>query len=396
MTKAKEITGLNGAASASDGIKLTLTTRMDEMCVGRDAALDWSDIEGVHDMRVASRRLRSALHDFAPYLRKRRLSVARGELKAVAGALGKVRDHDVAIEELEKLAAGAPPEIAAGIEKFADERRAARVGTRAMLLDALTEQAITQLREDFSGALERAVKPRGKRQKKKKKRDGESADESFTFRDAGREIITARLAEVHELSASLYHPLDAEPLHRLRIAAKRLRYAIELFSQCFPAGTLRPFAEEVAALQSSLGTLHDCDEWIAALGARLARQAPSGHSDDHSGGRHGVAIDDHADAGDSAAGQSERCAAVWLLNRFVKTRAKHFRLSLARWNEWETNRFVARLHDALVMDARLPAHYSGNGEPLSPEEIDVVTVVESEAHHAASSPVGESEQAAGE
>jgi hypothetical protein len=255
-----------------------------------------------------------------------------------------------------------------------------------MLLDALTEQAIAQLREDFSGALEKAVKPRGKR-RRKKKREGESADESFTFRDAGREIITARLAEVHELSASLYHPLDAEPLHRLRIAAKRLRYAIELFSQCFPAGTLKPFAEEVAALQSSLGTLHDCDEWIAALGARLARQAPSGHSDDH-GGRHGVAIGDHADDGDSAARQSERCAAVWLLNRFVKTRAKHFRLSLARWNEWETSGFIARLHDALVVDARLPAHYSGNGEPLSLEEIDVVTVIESEAQHAASSPVG--------
>jgi len=395
MTKAKEITGLNGAASASDGIKLTLMTRMDEMCVGRDAALDWSDIEGVHDMRVASRRLRSALHDFAPYLRKRRLSVARGELKAVAGALGKVRDHDVAIEELEKLAAGAPPEIAAGIEKFADERRAARVGTRAMLLDALTEQAIAQLREDFSGALEKAVRPRGKRRRKKKHK-GESADESFTFRDAGREIITARLAEVHELSASLYHPLDAEPLHRLRIAAKRLRYAIELFSQGFPAGALKPFAEEVAALQSSLGTLHDCDEWIAALGARLARQAPSGHSDDHGGGWHGVAIDDHADDGDSAARQSERCAAVWLLNRFVKTRAKHFRLSLGRWNEWETNRFVARLQSALVMDARLPAHYSGNGEPLSLEEIDVVTVVESETQHAASSPVGADAPAAGE
>jgi len=392
MTKAKEITGLDGAASASDGIKLTLLTRMDEMCAGRDAALDWSDIEGVHDMRVASRRLRSALHDFAPYLRKRRLSVARGELKAVAGALGKVRDHDVAIEELEKLAAGAPPEIAAGIEKFADERRAARVETRAMLLDALTEQAIAQLREDFSGALEKAVKPRGKR--RKKKRNGERADESFTFRDAGREIITARLAEVHELSASLYHPLDAEPLHRLRIAAKRLRYAIELFSQCFPAGTLKPFAEEVAALQSSLGTLHDCDEWIAALGARLARRAKRAQAADDDGG--GVETD-HAAHGDVAAAfDSERCAAVWLLNRFVKTRAKHFRLSLARWNEWETNRFIARLHDALVVDARLPAHYSGNGEPLSSEEIDVVTVIESETQHAPSSPVGADAQPAGE
>jgi len=366
MAKAKEITGLDGTARASEGIKLMLVTRMEEMCAGRDAALDWSDIEGVHAMRVASRRLRSALHDFAPYLRKRRLAVARGELKVIAGALGKVRDEDVAIVELKKLAADAPVEVAAGIRRFADERREARVEMRARLIDALTQDAVAQLREDFSRALEKAVKPRRRKQGKKHGRDDDkAANESLSFREAGREIITARLAQVRELSASLYYPLEAEPLHRLRIAAKRLRYALELFSPCYGgADALKVFAEEVAELQSSLGTLHDCDEWIASFGARLARGANNGGDGDDAG------INEIG--GDNSAGhvdfvqvdESERCAAVWLLNRFVKTRAKQFRASLVRRQEWETSRFAARLQAALTMDARLPAHYSDGGDPV--------------------------------
>ena len=54
-------------------------------------------------MRVASRRLRSALRDFLPYLRKRGLSSVQKRLRNIADALGEVRDHDVAIMALEEL-----------------------------------------------------------------------------------------------------------------------------------------------------------------------------------------------------------------------------------------------------------------------------------------------------
>src|SRR3712207_5223848 len=97
MAKAREIEGLDCGGAAGDGVRLVLRTRLEEMCGWRAAALDWGDPEGVHDMRVASRRLRSALRDFSPYLRRRQFRRARGDLKNLAAALGLVRDEDVAI-----------------------------------------------------------------------------------------------------------------------------------------------------------------------------------------------------------------------------------------------------------------------------------------------------------
>ncbi len=81
MAKATEIVGLDCEASAAQAIVIVLRARFAEMCALRDAALEWSEPEGVHDMRVASRRLRSALRDFAPFMRKRKLASSMQDLK---------------------------------------------------------------------------------------------------------------------------------------------------------------------------------------------------------------------------------------------------------------------------------------------------------------------------
>jgi hypothetical protein len=152
-----------------------------------------------------------------------------------------------------------------------------------------------------------------------------------SFRQAGRKIIASRVADLQKLSNSLHHPFDSEPLHDMRIAAKRLRYAMELFAPCWD-GTLKSYAHDVSELQSSLGELRDCDTWIDDLGARLDRN--------RSGSANGRT---------SPAGRQEqsRRAAVWLLDHFTKERGKHFRHALARWEEWETTNFFARLESIL-------------------------------------------------
>ncbi|HEV2883342.1 MAG TPA: CHAD domain-containing protein, partial [Pyrinomonadaceae bacterium] len=70
MAKAQQIVGIECDQAATEMVPLVLAPRLEEMCLLRKAALDFKDPEGVHDMRVASRRLRSALRDFAPHLRK--------------------------------------------------------------------------------------------------------------------------------------------------------------------------------------------------------------------------------------------------------------------------------------------------------------------------------------
>src|SRR5262245_18557659 len=104
MEEAKRVRGINCDAAAAAGIKLVLVTRFKELYEFHEAALNWTDPEGVQSMRVASRRLRSALRDFMSYLRNRGLTSIQKELRRLADALGEVRDQDVAIMALEKIA----------------------------------------------------------------------------------------------------------------------------------------------------------------------------------------------------------------------------------------------------------------------------------------------------
>lgn len=347
MAKAKEISGLDYGAGAGEGVRLILRSRLEEMREYRDAALDWSDIEGVHDMRVASRRLRSALRDFTPYLRERKLRRLNKALKTIADALGAVRDEDVAIVALEKLAADAPSGVSAGIEQFADERRRKRDIARSRLEQAITDEALAKLEKEFNSALEDAVKVS---RKLKSGRGNRKSAESLSCRDAGRDVITARFRELQDLSASLYRPHKVKPLHEMRIAAKRLRYAIELFAPCWNE-PLASSAKEIAKMQTSLGELHDCDVWIAGIGTMLRETERKATSD------RGSAPDDEKVARASSTGDADsdeaqarsRSAAIWLLDYFIKERTQHFSDALARWHEWEETDFHARLA-ALLQD----------------------------------------------
>ena len=71
----------------------------------RKEVLDLGEIEGVHAMRVATRRLRAALEVCGPCLAGKHRGRARAEVKALAAALGERRDRDVQLELLARLQA---------------------------------------------------------------------------------------------------------------------------------------------------------------------------------------------------------------------------------------------------------------------------------------------------
>jgi CHAD domain-containing protein len=324
MAKAKEIEKLDCHAPVAAGMRLVLLTRLGEMCGLRGAALDWSTMNGVHDMRVASRRLRSVLRDFQPYLTEK---IGQRRLREVARALGGVRDEDVAIAALESLVAEAPEEAIPGLNEVIEERRVRREAARESLKGAIGEADISRLQEKLSTGFEQATPGRDE--------DGEGAISNDSggksFRDAGREIILKSLEEFLKLGESLYRPFEVEPLHRMRIAAKRLRYALELFSACW-GEPLHAFASEVAKMQGALGDLHDSDVWIADFGKRLTRGEGSAEVN-------------------APAPDPTRLAAVWLLEHFMKERTRHYRHALTRWCEWEQTGFSSRLKEALSENA---------------------------------------------
>src|ERR1041384_4964883 len=211
MAKAADIVGLDCEARAQAGITLVLRTRLEEMCSYRAAALDESDTEGVHDMRVASRRLRSAMADFAPYLHGR---LPRKRLRQLARALGVVRDEDVAQRLLEKMALEVEADMGKGFRAIRLMRRERRDDAHALLALALEESALEALQQKFLRKLAAATATDDEKQ-------ANSAEPPLSFKQMGREIIGARLTDLIARGGALYQPNDVERLHRLRIAAKR-------------------------------------------------------------------------------------------------------------------------------------------------------------------------------
>lgn len=318
MAKAKEIVGIDCTGRAAEAVPLVLGPRLEEMYLLRARALDFSDPEGVHDMRVASRRVRSALRDFMPYLRKTRLSASARQLKEIADKLGVVRDYDVAIIALEKLQTKATPEISSGLQRIIDVQKAKLDPARKELIRALSIKAISELKPAFLVAIEASVLP--PTSEKTKPRTTRKSGASYKV--FARTTLLKRLKELERSSTSLYEPQKVEPLHEMRIAAKRLRYALDLFGHCW-GESLGVFSRQVALLQSSLGELHDCDLWIEHFGKRLRKEKTK--------------------APDQPTPQDERDAMIWLLSHFTRLRTKHFRAALARWHEWDTKDFCNRL-----------------------------------------------------
>ncbi len=322
MAKEKRIAKLNCHDAAGEALQVVLGARMEKMCSLRDHALNWDDPEGVHDMRVASRRLRSALSDFKPLLRKGSMPLTR--LKAIAESLGAVRDEDVILAALETLRSKADQEVAKGIEAIVKEHQRRRVQARSVLERTIGSSAIAEFRDDFRKRLRTATNLSSSAAEK-------DADQVLTFSQLGARIIGAREKQLSEASDAVYRPLRTKGLHKLRILAKRLRYAVELFAPCW-GGEFKKSAEEIARFQTSLGELHDCDIWIANLDARLKKEKGAGLNR-----------------------SQNNEAAVWLLHHFVSERTKHYCHALARWHKWETEGFLERLRAMLDADFTLKA-----------------------------------------
>src|SRR6202048_2824117 len=118
MARAHPIPGLTPSDSYADSAAKIVAVRSREVFAHRHDALDTSDIEPLHAMRVATRRLRAALEVFAPCFPKRAFKQVLADVKTLADALGERRDRDVQIEALEGYAAGRPASERAAVTSF--------------------------------------------------------------------------------------------------------------------------------------------------------------------------------------------------------------------------------------------------------------------------------------
>ena len=130
-----------GAAAAA-----IIAQRSEAMFAQREGVLDMTDIERVHRMRVATRRLRAALEVFGPALHGKRGKRALAEVKALADALGERRDRDVQLERVERLAAHTTGAEHRAVELLAQDLRGEQRHANRILHEALRHAKRSRLR----------------------------------------------------------------------------------------------------------------------------------------------------------------------------------------------------------------------------------------------------------
>jgi CHAD domain-containing protein len=219
------------------------------------------DPEGVHQARVGIRQLRSDLRTFSGLLKSRTLKSLRSELRWLADELGAVRDLDVLLAHLRSDARGLGPDDRPGAQellaRLADQRAEAYASLRAAMRSAR-----------YAALLEAVAKLVNA--------------PPFASRDARRpasavvpKLVRRPLRRLRRHARRLgKHPRDAE-LHRVRILAKRLRYATEV-SAPFAGKRARRAARGLKRLQDVLGDHHDACEAVIRLRRLVGEQTPSG------------------------------------------------------------------------------------------------------------------------
>ena len=137
MAKQSEIRGLTPADDTRAAAVKTIWTLFEDMWTFRRDVLADRDIEGVHDMRVASRRLRTAMQTFKPCFGGRRARTHYSTVKRLADLLGEVRDRDVLIQELEGDVARLSRREGTGIAAMIVGLRTERNGHHTALLSLI-------------------------------------------------------------------------------------------------------------------------------------------------------------------------------------------------------------------------------------------------------------------
>ncbi len=137
MAGGPEPVEIDPRGSFRDAARRSLAVRGPELLVHRDGTLAGEDIEALHQMRVASRRLRAVLEVYAGCFPGRAHLTLLRLVKDTADALSEARDLDVQIDGLRAYAAAAPVEDRAGVESLIAELAARRVAADDHLPPAL-------------------------------------------------------------------------------------------------------------------------------------------------------------------------------------------------------------------------------------------------------------------
>jgi CHAD domain-containing protein len=212
------------------------------------------DIECVHRMRVASRRLCNGLKLFKGCLSKKKYKSWRDEIRKVLHALGNARDLDIQIVQLtalydDHLDAKYKPGYNRLLLRLKQSRTKAQKKVNKTLFKLSESQTLDQMTHWLEKQIDKADQPLSYPQP--------------LFQKAHDEIEEA-LSGFLKFQNAIELENNSDKLHAMRIAGKHLRYTMEIFSPIYE-GVLDPFIIVMKDIQDLLGAFHDNDVWVTWL-----------------------------------------------------------------------------------------------------------------------------------
>lgn len=209
------------------------------------------DIEGVHDMRVASRRLRAALAEFGPMIHNGRKPFAQA-VRKLTRDLGRARELDVMIDMLvstrKKTAVGLLPAVAYALRQLRELRQGQRAACEEASAIAGSHGYVDMLRLLLDGV----------------------ADQESCYLDYVRGRLAGRLASLVKLYKHWELTGRNADLHEVRIGFKKLRYACEVHAPHYDE-PMAAFLGGLKRVQEVLGDWNDCRLLAHELRGLLAR-----------------------------------------------------------------------------------------------------------------------------
>ena len=206
------------------------------------------DIEFVHDMRVATRRMRSAFRIFEDYYKSKPVRPFIAQLRELARVLGAVRDLDVLVADFTRYQEQLPEaEAREALVHVVEKLQGKNQKARRKLVAYLDSRSYRGFIKTYSSFLTSPGKSA--------KNTDEPTATPYQVRHVLPVLVYDHLASVRAYDTVL-EDADVHTLHALRIEFKRLRYSVEFFAPVMGA-SIEKFVEEMKLIQDYLGRLND-------------------------------------------------------------------------------------------------------------------------------------------
>jgi CHAD domain-containing protein len=247
LAKARKIPYLKPDEALGIAIEKILRTRFEEMISFEENTVKREDIESLHDMRVASRRLQALMRIFRKSFKRKKFKEEYSELRLLIRALGAVRDYDVLIGRIEELKNKFPATDTRALDLIIIRKKSLREMKMKELKKHIDQLNRAGYKENFYRFI-------------------------LTGKNSIREPLRKHLSKaIPELMNDFIrykndvagYPSRKTLLHEMRKKGKPLRYSLELGEYCFKS--IGEILEEIKDTIELMGEIHDTDVMIPEL-----------------------------------------------------------------------------------------------------------------------------------